>query len=88
MKHALVLLLLLAGAYYAFALSDGEKTALDAIRSSFVALSTASPPWTSNISEACNPPTFYGLNCSSGADPHVTSLYVALFFGALSFCKF
>lgn len=75
MRYSLVLLLLLVVVYTALALSDREKTAIISLRNSLPSLSTASPPWTEDPSAACGTPSFYGLSCSSGPDPHVTSLY-------------
>lgn len=57
-------------------LTPDEETALQAFYDSIPALSQALPPWTSNVSQACEAPGFYGLTCSSDSDPHVLGLYV------------
>lgn len=78
MKFLLLLCMLLLASVECLALSAGEEEALLAIRASFPALALTSPPWTQNVSLACEPEPFYGLQCSEGPDPHVIGLYVAL----------
>ena len=73
---ALLIVLIANGA---LALTDGEKEALDRLLHEFPELGYLSPPWTSNVSEACGPIPFQGLNCSDGDDPHVTGLYESYF---------
>ena len=78
MKHGALLLLGLTLVLSAHALTVGEKSAIEAIFNHFPVLGQSTPPWTSNASEACSEPPFYGLSCSDTSDPHVVSLYVAL----------
>lgn len=76
MKCSLLLLLLLSLlCSSALALSEGEKSALQAILLNFSGLGSASPPWTANVASACTPPGFYGVSCSNDSDPHVIRMY-------------
>lgn len=76
MKGVLVLLLLLSVAFGALSLTPREQEGLQAILEAFPVLTAATPPWSSNISEACNSPGFYGITCTSDLDAHVLKLYV------------
>lgn len=77
MRPSLVLLILAFAVAAADALSQSELKALEALGTSFPVLATKYPPWTSNISAACDSRPFYGLTCSDGPDPHVLELYGA-----------
>ena len=61
-------------------MSVGEETALQALLDSFPKLTTTQPPWTINVSQACETPSFYGLTCSDGPDPHILKLYESIFY--------
>ena len=56
------------------ALSEGEERAISDLFQEWPFLGGLYPPWTSNSSEACNAP-FKGLNCTTGPDQHILSLY-------------
>ena len=59
----------------AIALSESEEKVLQNLLINWPELRTSTPPWTSNVSDACISPPFYGLKCSpDGA--HIVSLYV------------
>ena len=75
MKILLCFLLLFLASNTARALNEGEKEVLESFRLSIPELAFASPPWTSDISKACNDPVFYGLECSSDRQ-HVVGVYV------------
>ena len=80
MRTALAILILALVVLVADALSTEEEEAIQALLLSIPALNATSPPWTSNSSAACDKPSFYGLNCSNGEEPHVIGLYVDVFF--------
>lgn len=75
MRLCLILLLLLGAVFSALALTDGEVLAVEAFYRNFPALQTTTPPWQTNGTLACTKPVFYGLTCSDGPDPHITTLY-------------
>lgn len=56
------------------ALTEDEKWTLDRFFSDFTNLSQMTPPWTSDSSQACIPPGFYGLECSQDRQ-HIIGLY-------------
>lgn len=61
------------------ALSEGEKTALRLFAHDWPGLELQEPPWTSNYSAACDPPSWFGLSCSIiDGEAHVTELYAKL----------
>ena len=72
-RYGLLLFLCIVTVTGSLALSDGEESAIQAIVLNFPRLASASPPWTSNASNACSSPGFYGVSCNDG---HITALYV------------
>lgn len=75
LKHVFGALILLFLVSRVHCLSDGEITALTDFLALWPGLEFQTPPWTANVSEACNEPVFYGLECTSGPVSHVTSMY-------------
>lgn len=61
------------------ALSESEKFALDRFYANFANLRLITPPWSSDSSQACIPPGFYGVECDT-ARQHVIGLYAGLLF--------
>lgn len=74
-KCLYVVLLLLAAAYSTSALTTEEESAVLALLTSFPALASVSPPWSTNASSACDNPPFYGLECTNEPDKHILTLY-------------
>lgn len=72
-----VALLLLAIALSTQALSLGEEDALLAILEANPHLAKAPQPWQRNVSLACTPPVFYGIQCSNDSEVHIQGLYVS-----------
>lgn len=80
LMRALVLAFLFGLLLDAYALSDGEKTAIGSLLLKNPYLSLLSPPWTSDPSLACDEPPFKGISCSKGSEKHITGLYVPVQF--------
>ena len=78
MRPSLLFLLLITLVLSTNALTSGEENALEGLLSQFPSLTTCTPPWTSNVSVACDDPPFYGLSCSNGDDKHVLKMYGAI----------
>lgn len=74
MNKLAVLLVLLSLYSAAFALSEGEISALQSMHSVWHNLDRLSPPWNSNVSSACDGAGFYGIICSEDKE-HVVEMY-------------
>lgn len=79
MNKLLVLIALFSLLISVRALSEGEILALEHLLTEFPVLASLTPPWSSNVSEACEGSGFYGITCSKDR-AHVTELYVSHFF--------
>lgn len=79
MNRALLALVLFSVLVGAFAIAPREQAALEDLLLNFPALAHQSPPWTSNTSEACGVPGFYGVSCDPSQEYQVVGLYDALF---------
>ena len=68
-----MLFLILLALQGSLALTDDEVRALEDLASDWNYFGGLWP--TESPRNACTPPTWFGLNCNDGADPHVTHLY-------------
>ena len=75
MKHYLLAVLLLSGVFSALCLSSGEIEALQDLLHNIPELGHLAVPWTTNVSAACDYPTFQGVACIYGSETHVIGLY-------------
>jgi hypothetical protein len=75
MNTCMLFLLLISSIYTAKSLTEGEIIALEDIFQSWhESLTQLSPPWTNNVSIACEKP-FAGLECIYEPESHVVALY-------------